>query len=119
MAKVIPAQPVQAVTPNTNWWLRPVRIFNQTVLPRIFLILVCALFFLPLFWMVSVALKPTSELSVYPPTLWPQQVRWENFSDAINVFPFWQFLRNTLIVTGLTVLGAAISNPIVAYGFSR
>jgi multiple sugar transport system permease protein len=119
MAKVIPVQPVHAVTPTTDWWLRPLRIFNQRVLPRVFLIIVCGLFFLPLFWMVSVALKPNAELSAYPPTFWPQQLRWANFTDAINVFPFWLFLRNTLIVTGLTMLGAAIANPIIAYGFSR
>lgn len=119
MAKAIPAQSVPTTTPITNWWLRPVRILNQSVVPRLILIVMCAVFILPLYWMVSVALKPTAELSVYPPTFWPQQLRWENFTEAVSVFPFWQYLRNTSIVTGLTIVGAAISNPIIAYGFSR
>ncbi|MDQ3695864.1 MAG: carbohydrate ABC transporter permease [Chloroflexota bacterium] len=119
MAKAIPVVPAAREAPVTNWWLHPVRVLNQSVVPRLILIVMCAVFILPLFWMVSVALKPTAELSLYPPTFWPQQLRWENFSDAINVFPFWQYLRNTSIVTGLTVLGAVISNPIIAYGFSR
>ncbi|MBA2519798.1 MAG: carbohydrate ABC transporter permease [Chloroflexia bacterium] len=119
MAKAIPAASAAREAPVTNWWLHPVRVLNQSVVPRLILIVMCAVFILPLFWMVSVALKPTAELSLYPPTFWPQQLRWENFSDAINVFPFWQYLRNTSIITGLTVLGAVISNPIIAYGFSR
>lgn len=119
MAKAIPVEPAGREVPAVNWWLRPVRVLNQSVVPRVFLIVMCAVFLLPLFWMVSVALKPTAELSIYPPTFWPQQLRWENFSDAINVFPFWLYLRNTSIITALTVIGAVISNPIIAYGFSR
>ena len=119
MAKALPAQPTAAATPTANWWLRPVRVLNQSVVPRVILIVMCAVFFLPLFWMVSVALKSNAELSAYPPTFWPAQLQWGNFGEAINVFPFWQYLRNTSIVTGLTIAGAAISNPIIAYGFSR
>ena len=120
MANVVTTtRPATQIVPTVNWWARPVRLFNQIVLPRIVLIVMCAVFILPLYWMVSVALKPTPELSVYPPTLWPRDMQWSNFSEAINVFPFWLYLRNTAIVTGLTMLGAAISNPIIAYGFSR
>ena len=36
-----------------------------------------------------------------------------------RVFPFWRYFWNTTVITFLTVLGSAISNPIVAYGFSR
>lgn len=119
MAKALPAQPIAAATPIANRWLRPIRVLNQSVVPRLVLIVMCGVFILPLFWMVSVALKSNPELSAYPPTLWPAQLQWGNFRDAINVFPFWQYLRNTSIVTGLTIAGAAISNPIIAYGFSR
>lgn len=119
MAKAMQSRATPVSTPTVNWWVRPVRVLNQHVVPRIILIVMCAVFILPLYWMVSVALKPTAELSVYPPTFWPHQMRWENFPDAINTFPFWLYLRNTTIVTLLTVVGAVISNPIIAYGFSR
>jgi hypothetical protein len=40
--------------------------------------------------MVSMALKPTRELSMYPPKFLPQDPRRANFKDATDVFPFWR-----------------------------
>jgi multiple sugar transport system permease protein len=69
--------------------------------------------------MATLALKSNAELAVYPPTLWPHDPQWGNFAESTRVFPFWSFARNTLIVTVFTIIGAVISNPIIAYGFSR
>ena len=54
-----------------------------------------------------------------PPTLWPQELVWQNFVDAVNFIPFWTFLRNTVIITAFTVIASVIANPFIAYGFSR
>jgi multiple sugar transport system permease protein len=117
MAKVIAVRPVTIPAATTRPWEG--KRFREQVAPRIVLVLMCLVFLLPFYWMMSMALKPTSDLSVYPPTFFPHHLRWSNFQDAVHVFPFWRFLRNTAIITVLTVIGAAISNPIVAYGFSR
>jgi len=93
--------------------------FSREVMPRIVLILVCALFLLPFYWMVVTALKTNQELRAYPPTLWPREFVWSNFSEAVDYIPFWKYLRNTAIITALTIIGSVISNPIIAYGFSR
>jgi multiple sugar transport system permease protein len=89
------------------------------VVPRIVLVVLGAFYFLPLYWMVVNALKSTTELGVYPPTTYPHHLEWSNFSRAVDVFPFWTFLRNTSIITALTVVGVALTTPMVAYGFSR
>ncbi len=47
------------------------------------------------------------------------QRQWGNFKKSTEVFPFWKFARNTTIITVGTIVGALISNPIIAYGFSR
>ena len=119
MAKVVSvplAEPRAATGARSSWLAKH---FRGQVLPRIVLILMCGVFLLPFYWMMTTALKTNAELSAYPPTLWPKDLQWSNFRDATEVFPFWQFLRNTAVITGLTVLGSALSNPIVAYGFSR
>lgn len=95
------------------------RLLRKQVVPRLFLIPFVAFFLLPFYWMLAVAFKPIPELSIVPPTFFPHIWRWDNFVDATRVFPFWHYFRNTLVITALTVLGAAISNPIIAYGFSR
>src|SRR5215208_9609 len=89
------------------------------VVPRILFIALGAFYILPLYWMVVNALKSTEELQLYPPTWYPHDPAWSNFSKAVDVFPFWTFLKNTSIITALTVAGVALTTPIVAYGFSR
>ena len=46
--------------------------------------------------------------------------RWENFGNAIRAMQFFpQYLRNTLILCLLTVIGTVCSSALAAYGFSR
>lgn len=74
---------------------------------------------LPLYWMLATALKTNQELARVPPSLWPENPQWSNFREAVNYIPFFRFLRNTLTITVLSVIGTVISNPFIAYGFSR
>ena len=92
---------------------------TQVWVSRLLLTLFSAALLLPLYWMVTTALKTNQELVVFPPTLYPHDPQWSNFREAVEFIPFFRYLQNTLIVTGLTVLGAIISNPLIAYGFSR
>ncbi len=46
--------------------------------------------------------------------------RWQNFPKAITAMGhFGDYLRNTLVLCVLTVIGTVISSTLVAYGFSR
>jgi len=98
---------------------RLMRRLNQQVVPRLILIGMCAIFILPFYWMLALGLKSNTELTIYPPTLYPNAPQWANFKESTEVFPFWSFAWNTLVITALTIVGAVISNPIIAYGFSR
>jgi multiple sugar transport system permease protein len=116
-APAVPMTAIPALAADRRAWLS--RQFQRYIGPRIVLILVCALFLLPFYWMVNTALKSTADLVAYPPLLWPTQLTWSNFPDAVEYIPFWQYLRNTSAITVLTIIGSVISNPIIAYGFSR
>ena len=83
------------------------------------LTLVGALFLLPIVWMVSTSLKPSDQIFVYPPRWLPNPVDWGNYAKAMTSVPFALYFRNTLFVSGLTVLGTLVSCSLVAYGFSR
>ena len=84
------------------------------------LLALCALFFIaPFLWMLSTALKPASEVLVYPPRLIPSALHFDNFVAAWNAAPFGTYLKNTLLVTGLDTVGQIISSAVVAYGFAR
>lgn len=90
------------------------------------LILLSILFFTPLLWMLTTAVKPIQETMTAPPRWIPSQFLWGNFPDAIThgskevgYIPFLVYARNTIIITLLSVGGAVMSNALVAYSFAR
>lgn len=83
---------------------------------------------LPLLWMVSTSLKSddevygkhaTSALSAIVEALVPKGWHWDNYPKALGVVPFDLYLRNTVLLCAITVLGAVLSSALVAYGFAR
>jgi multiple sugar transport system permease protein len=98
---------------------RVTRVVRERVVPRVLLIALSLAFLTPLYWMFVTALKNNIELTEFPPTLWPVSPQWHNFVDAVNFFPFGRYLFNSVSITIFSVIGAMISNLIIAYGFSR
>jgi multiple sugar transport system permease protein len=119
MAKAIPIerQRVAASVGEKRLWLA--KHAKRQLVPRLVLGVLCLYYLLPFYWMLSSALKSVPELQRYPPTWYPHDFVWANFDNATKVFPFWTFLKNTSIITAGTVIGVALTTPIVAYGFSR
>ena len=74
---------------------------------------------LPLAWMISTSLKEPGSVFLFPPQWIPQPVRWENYSEIFTQWPFFTYLRNTLLVTGLNIAGITLSSALVAYAFSH
>jgi len=73
----------------------------------------------PLFWMVSTALKPQPETTLFPPTLIPQSPTLEPFLVAIGTGPWLKWFINTGIVAGgATILILALTVP-AAYAVAR
>lgn len=85
---------------------------------RLVLLVVLALFLLPLYWMIISAVKSGEELAQFPPTIWPQEWHFGNFIEAVQLMPFLTFFRNSVIITLAVVIFSVVSNFIVAYGFA-
>ncbi|MDM7461722.1 MAG: carbohydrate ABC transporter permease [bacterium] len=83
------------------------------------LLLLLALYMLPILWMLSTSLKPDEELFTETIRWVPQHVAWTNYQHALTTFPFWLYLRNTLVIATLTALGAVLSCLPPAYAFAR
>jgi multiple sugar transport system permease protein len=90
----------------------------SAVITRVFLIVMSVLFIIPLYWMVVTALKSNPEMAITPPTLVPQAWLWHNFVAAFNTIPFATYFSNSLVYTVGAIIGAVLSNMIVAYGFA-
>ena len=103
--------------PNPRPWRR-LRL-PKSLGVRLGLIGASVLFLAPFYWMANSALKNIHELSAIPPTFYPHAPAFENFVRAVTYIPFGTFLLNSVILTTGVTIGAAISNPLIAYGFSR
>ncbi|NRS46466.1 carbohydrate ABC transporter permease [Brevibacillus sp. HB2.2] len=77
------------------------------------------LFLAPFIWMFLTAVKSPQEAFVYPPVWFPSEFHFSNFLEAWNKLPFTTFLLNSVIVTGLGVIGQLLASSLVAYGFAR
>jgi multiple sugar transport system permease protein len=84
------------------------------------LLITCSVFFvIPWVWMVSTSLKSPQELALWPPVWVPNPIRWDNYLLAFQQAPFLTYTLNTLMIAIPAVIGAVVSNCMVAYGFAR
>jgi multiple sugar transport system permease protein len=83
------------------------------------LLLFTFFFILPWAWMLSTSLKNPDELAVYPIVWIPSPIRWDNYVEALRQANFLQYMVNTLTIAVPSVIGAVLSNSLIAYGFSR
>ena len=80
---------------------------------------VALLFLIPLLWMLSSSLKPNYQIFEIPPRWIPNPPRWENYTEALTILPFGLYLRNTAVITLLTIVGHLVSCTLIAYAFAR
>lgn len=85
------------------------------------LILLSIIFLFPLYWFFLNSFKSYEQLFQFPPKFWVWPLRFANYPEAFHypAFRFGQMLKNSGLITLLSIIGALISSSIVAFGFSR
>ncbi|MCY3918157.1 MAG: carbohydrate ABC transporter permease [Chloroflexi bacterium] len=91
----------------------------NNIVSFVLLVGLSAAFILPLFWMITTSLKPIDQLLLDPPVWIPRPLEFDNYPKALEAQPFLQYLGNSLQIAVAAVIGAIVSNSLVAYGFSR
>ncbi|WP_203922855.1 carbohydrate ABC transporter permease [Rugosimonospora africana] len=82
------------------------------------LVVIAAVFIMPLYWLFSSAVKPSGEIYRFPLEWIPHHLHWSNFINAWHDAPFGSFFVNSIIVT---VIGTAIKMVLAtgsAYAFT-
>lgn len=84
--------------------------------PPLTLSLLCFLMIAPLIMALVISLKSPSQFSRVPfvPTL---PLRWENYDFAWQIIS--QFLLNSIMVSGATVIGVLVLSSLAAYSFAQ
>ncbi len=79
------------------------------------------IFIFPLYWFFLNSVKSYEQIFQFPPKFWVFPLRFANYPEAYHypALQFGQMLKNSAIITLISVFGAVLSSTIVAYGFSR
>ncbi len=74
---------------------------------------------LPLLWMMCTSLKPTPEITSWPPHFLPRQWTIENYLTAFRTAPLLRFLLNSLFVGVVCTLTILITSAAAGYVFAK
>jgi multiple sugar transport system permease protein len=113
------------ISPTTNnaWsgWLTRSSVRSQGTHLVVHVLLLCLVVttVLPLIYMVSTSLKPNGTEYEFPIRWIPERLAWENYVIAFTRVPTLTFLKNTLIISIVTLVGTLFTASLAAYGFAR
>jgi multiple sugar transport system permease protein len=89
------------------------------VVKHLFLAVLLFIVMFPVYWLVSMSVKSTRELSARPPTMIVQNFTLQNFYNILVTQNFSQYAWNSLQVAVIATLIATIAGSLCAYGLSR
>lgn len=95
--------------------LRPV----SKIILAVLYVLISFIILFPLLWMVATSLKAETEVFTSPPRFFGESLMFSNYVDAFKKMNFFLGMRNSLIITGGTMIGSILTSIFVAYGFAR
>jgi ABC-type glycerol-3-phosphate transport system permease component len=73
---------------------------------------------MPLLWMLLTSLKTFDEVLISPPIWIPKSFQWNNYVESLITFNFTLYLKNSLFLTIMIIIGTLISSSMAAYGFA-
>ncbi len=74
---------------------------------------------IPFVWMVSISLKPETEVFAREITLLPREPTLANYEAVFKAAPYLRYFLNSLLVAVVTTLGSIAVSTLAAYAFSR
>ncbi|HUV07170.1 MAG TPA: carbohydrate ABC transporter permease [Spirochaetia bacterium] len=95
------------------------RVFSQRSFLTILIAVIGLWSLAPIYWIFITGLKQTGEVYLYPPTLIPQGVTFENILYIFTERPFAYYLRNSIIVSVVTVFISTSFATMAGYSFAK
>jgi putative chitobiose transport system permease protein len=93
---------------------------RELVVRYVLLLVVLVITVGPFLWQLSTSLKGAGEdIYTAAPVLIPQEPTLDNYVRAAQTVPILGFMRNSLVVAGIVVLGNAIGTTMAGYALAR
>lgn len=90
-----------------------------TILLYAFLLTLSVVFLYPLLWMASSSVRSLEEIAKSGLNLVPQVWHFDNYTTVFNSFPFWLYLKNSLLTTIIPIISTTLVSSLVAFAFAR
>ena len=87
----------------------------------ILLILGCVTILFPLYMTITIAFKSPSEMTndIFGALSFPKSFSFDNFAEAMRVTNFWNSLKNSIIITGITIVFSIVIHSMAGYSIGR
>lgn len=87
----------------------------------ILLILGCLTILFPLYMTITIAFKSPSEMTndIFGALSFPKSFSFDNFVEAMRVTNFWNSLKNSIIITGITIIFSIVIHSMAGYSIGR
>jgi len=73
---------------------------------------------MPFVWIISTSLKGNESIFAIPPQWIPKEIHWENYAKVFVQMPFFTYLKNSVFISIMVILGTLLSSSLVAYAFA-
>jgi multiple sugar transport system permease protein len=95
------------------------KILESRALSYSLAILLLSFMMLPIYWTVVTSFKPDVETYIFPPVYFPKNPTVTPFELLFTSYPFWDYIRNSVIVTTVTTFMVTLIGMLAAYGISH
>src|SRR5512135_3252369 len=95
------------------------KVFESRALSYSIAIVLLSFMMLPIYWTVVTAFKPDAETYIFPPVYFPKDPTFTPFQLLFESYPFWDYIRNSIIVTVVTTAFVTFIGMVAAYGISH
>ena len=82
------------------------------------LLVVAGIVVFPIYMTVVNSLLPPASIIAYPPELFPFDPQWSNFKKALDEVPLLRYMLNSLVMSGVIVVGQLATSALAAYAFA-
>lgn len=83
------------------------------------LVVVASIPLFPLYWLLISALKTPAEFSQIPPTWFPENPTLEQAQTALTAVPFFDSIRNSVIIAGGSTISVLATSILAGYVFAK
>lgn len=92
---------------------------KRHILTHAILIITAGIMILPFLWMILTSVKTLSESVQMPPKIFPEVIKWDNYTAVMKTLPFATFYVNTILMMVGRVIGTVIFSAMAAYACAR